>query len=192
MNIIRTAWNAYFSTRSVVMTNPERPENAKSHPEQLLIVQNNLACTYQTLGRHEQALRLKQEVYSGRLKLKGEHDKYTLEVANNYATSLATLKRYEEAKALLRKTIPVARRVFGKNDALTLTMRSLYVQTLCRDPNATLDDLREALTTLEDMERIARRVFGGAHPVTKGVELDLRNARAALRAREETQPPRDV
>ena len=29
---------------------------------------------------------------------------------------------------------------------------------------ATLDDLREAVTTLEDTERIARRVLGGAHP----------------------------
>ena len=32
------------------------------------------------------------------------------------------------------------------------------------DDAATLDDLREAVTTLEDAERIARRVLGGAHP----------------------------
>ena len=32
---------------------------------------------------------------------------------------------------------------------------------LYQDPRATLDDLREAVTTLEDTERIARRVFGG-------------------------------
>ena len=49
------------------------------------------------------------------------------------------------------------------------------------DPDATLSDLREAVTTLEDAERIARRVFGGAHPLTKGIEGDLR---AALRARD--------
>ena len=53
---------------------------------------------------------------------------------------------------------------------------------------ATLDDLREAVTTLEDTERIARRVLGGAHPVTKGIEHNLPNARAALHAREATQP----
>ena len=59
-----------------------------------------------------------------------------------------------------------------------------------KDPVATLDDLREAVTTLEDAGRIARRVFGGAHPMTKDNEAILLNARvllnarAALRARE--------
>ena len=37
---------------------------------------------------------------------------------------------------------------------------------------------------LEDVERIARRVFGGAHPLTEGFEHYLREARAALAARE--------
>ncbi len=54
---------------------------------------------------------------------------------------------------------------------------------LYADPAATLDDLREAVTSLEEMERTARRVFGGAHPVTEGIEDTLRKACAALRAR---------
>ena len=55
------------------------------------------------------------------------------------------------------------------------------------DTGATLDDLREAVTTLEDTERIARQVLGGAHPLTVDIERELRNAQAVLRAREETQ-----
>ena len=51
---------------------------------------------------------------------------------------------------------------------------------LCLDTSATFDDLREAMTTLEETERIARRVFGGAHPLTVKMEGDLRAARAAL------------
>ena len=50
------------------------------------------------------------------------------------------------------------------------------------DPGATLGDLREAVTTLEEIERTGRRVLGGAHPLTEGIERDLRNARAALGA----------
>ena len=50
---------------------------------------------------------------------------------------------------------------------------------------ATLDDLREALTTLEETERTARRVLGGAHPLTKGIENALQYARVILRARED-------
>ena len=55
---------------------------------------------------------------------------------------------------------------------------------LYKDTDATLDDLREAVTTIEDVERTARRVLGGAHPLTSAIEGDLRNARAALAARE--------
>ena len=62
-------------------------------------------------------------------------------------------------------------------------MRSLYAEALCRDPGATLDDLREAVTTLEETDRIARRVLGGAHPLTMDIEGELQDARDALYAR---------
>ena len=60
----------------------------------------------------------------------------------------------------------------------------MFGTTLWMDAGATLDDLREAMTTLEEAERTARRVLGGAHPVTESIEDALRNARAALCARE--------
>ena len=47
----------------------------------------------------------------------------------------------------------------------------------------------EAVTTLEDAKQIARRVLGSAHPTTAGIEKSLREARAALRARETPPPP---
>ena len=71
-------------------------------------------------------------------------------------------------------------------------MRGLYAQSLYEDTTATLDDLREAVTTLEDAGRIARRVMGGAHPLTEEIEDELRDARAALRARETQPPPRSA
>ena len=49
---------------------------------------------------------------------------------------------------------------------------------------ATLSDLRVAVNTLEEIERIARRVLGGAHPDVANIEKALQDARAALRARE--------
>ena len=67
-------------------------------------------------------------------------------------------------------------------------MRWIYAAALCKDPASTLDDLREAVTTLEDTKRIARRVLGGAHPTTKDIERDLRYARAKLNAREPPPP----
>ena len=53
-----------------------------------------------------------------------------------------------------------------------------------QDTAATLDDIREAITTLEDIERIARHVVGGANPITMRIVALLRDARAVLRARE--------
>ena len=85
---------------------------------------------------------------------------------------------------LLQKTIPLARSTVGDSDKLTLLMRKIYAVALYLDTGATLNDRREAVTILEDTERIARRVLGGAHPTTTGIEDHLRVARAALRARE--------
>ena len=100
------------------------------------------------------------------------------------APSLNRLQRFEAAKALLRKLMPVARRVFGNCHEITLSMRWVYAGALYKDSAATLDDLREAVTTLEEVERTARRVFGCAHPTTEGIERDLRKSRAALDGRE--------
>ena len=82
----------------------------------------------------------------------------------------------------------MVRRVLGEHDENTLKMRKVYAESLYNDASATLDDLREAVTTLDDVDRIARRVFGGAHPSTRSIEHNLRDARAALRARETPLP----
>ena len=129
-------------------------------------------------------MRLKRDVYSGYLRLHGNNHAHTLTAASNYANSLIYLQRFEEAKKLLRKSIPVARRVLGENHDLTLRIRGCYAEALYKDGGAALHDLREAVTTLEDMERIMRRVFGGAHPHTEGFGRNLLEARAKLRTRE--------
>ena len=80
----------------------------------------------------------------------------------------------------------MAQRVLGDGDKITLTMRLNYARP---HPTSTLDDLREAVTTLEDADRIARRVLGGEHPLAMEIDGFLRKARATLRARE-TPPTR--
>ena len=140
------------------------------------------------LGRDEEANRMLRDVYAGRLKLNGDEHEYTFIAADNYALSLLGLQRFEEAKALLRKMMPVARRVLGESYETTLKMRTVYARALFLDAGATLEDLREAVTTLGDVVRIARRVFGGEHPLTMALGEDLQDARAALRARETPSP----
>ena len=57
-------------------------------------------------------------------------------------------------------------------------------QSFYKDKDATLDDLREAVTTFTETERPARRVLGGQHPTTKGIEGHLMVARRVRDARE--------
>ena len=157
----------------------------------LLVVQSNLANTYQFLGRHDDALRMRRDVYSGFCKWEGEEHETSITAANNYAATLKRLNRHDEVKTLMRKTLPVARRVLSESNELTLKMRWNYAMALYRDSNATLDDFRAAATTLEETTQAARRVLGGAHPVTEGTECALQEARAALHAREESVRLRD-
>ena len=85
--------------------------------------------------------------------------------------------------------IAVEERLQARQVLRLLKMKRVLAVTLYSDDGATLDDLREAVTTLEDVARIARRVLGSAHPNTAGIEIALRDARAALRAREALSPP---
>ena len=156
---------------------------------QLLVVRGNIANAYFEIGRKDQALQMWRDIYSGRLKLLGEEHLETIRAACNYASSLAGLQRFEEAKSFLRKTMPVARRVLGEEHRIALRMRRLYARALYSADGATLDDLREAVTTIEDVQRTTRRVFGGAHPLAAKIEDTLKKARAALHARE--TPPSD-
>jgi len=98
--------------------------------------------------------------------------------ANNYAFLLCRVDRFEEIKSLLCRMIPVARRVVGDNDETTLKMRWCFAQTLYKADGATINDIREAVKTLEDTVRISRRVFGSSHPLVMAIVGSLRQARA--------------
>ena len=101
-----------------------------------------------------------------------------------YASTLVKLEHCQEAKALLRPYQSVARRILGDSNDITLTMRQTYARALFTDQNATFADVREAVATLEDVERIARRVFGGSHPDVVWMDQNLRLMRKSLSARE--------
>ena len=126
---------------------------------------------------------MRRDVYAGTLRLNGEENQHTLIEANNYAMNLLDLRRFKEVKSFLRKMLPVARRVLTDSNEITLKMRCCLAMTLHDDPSATLDDFSEAVTTLEDVTRIARRLLGPSHPIVGLNELRLRNARATARAR---------
>ncbi|CAH0378065.1 unnamed protein product [Pelagomonas calceolata] len=148
----------------------------------ILAARGKLARTYRMLGRGEEALRIVRHAYFKHCRLLGEDDRESLVLAENYASSRLYLDP-DEAKALLRKIIPVARRVFGEDHQLAIRLRWLYAARLCEDPKGsepTLDDVREAATTLEELERTARRVLGGGHPMAREIKSSMHYARSLL------------
>ena len=118
------------------------------------------------------------------MKLHGAEHRETLREANNFAATLLELKRYQECLSLMRKSIPVARRVYGEGNGITLAMQLHSAVALYSNDDATPDDFREAMTTLEETGRTARRVLGAAHPTTMDIEHSLQDARGWLAARE--------
>ena len=74
----------------------------------------------------------------------------------------------------------LSQRVLGKNNELTLRLRKVYARALYEDDGATLGDLHEAVETLEDTARTARRVLGSTHPVTTAIGESLYESRATL------------
>ena len=72
----------------------------------------------------------------------------------------------------------------GEAHKITLTLRTTYARALFLDNGTALADLREAVSTLEDVSPIVRRVLGSAHPEVAITEKNLKASRAVLRARE--------
>ena len=130
----------------------------------------------------DETLRIRREVYAEWSRSKGEEHRHTIVEASNLANLLYSQGSSEEARSILRKMIPVAQRILG-DDRLTLRMRSVYAVALYSDANATLDNIRETVTSLVETEPTARRVLGAAHPVAEEIRGDLERARALLRAR---------
>ena len=104
----------------------------------------------------------------------------TIISALNLTVSLIDLKEFAEAKQILRKTIPVSRTSMGTEHDLTLVLRVSYGEALYKDDASSRSDLAEAVTVLDDVTRISRRVYGTQHPETRNNEACLREAREAL------------
>ena len=62
-------------------------------------------------------------------------------------------------------------------------------RTALRALKKKVDDLRKAVTKLGDALPDARRDLGSSDPLVRSMERNLRDSRAALRARETPSPP---
>ena len=148
----------------------------------MLIVQGNLANTYEALGQLERTLALRREVYTKQRVLSPEHPR-ALMSALNLANSLCVTAQFTDAAALVNETLPTARRVCGDAHDITLGLRFLLTRSIVLNPDTTQEDLRGAKEEAESLLRTTRRVFGTSHPRVELVRTLLKSANDRLSLR---------
>ena len=149
----------------------------------ILCIQQNLAACYFELEREADGLEIERQIYQRRLALGGIDDDKTLLAAANVAISLVALEQWAEAKALVRKVIPAARRALGRDHEYTMKLDSALTVALYQDDDASLGELRQAVSIAEVASRRARRVYGNLHPLAETLAEDLDHARETLARR---------
>ena len=173
-----------------------------SHREgAILAAQANISSCLGELGRCDEALVLRREIYARRVATLGVSHEVTILNGGNVVISLNHLELWEESKKLASdQLLPAARRSLGADHDLTLRLNQNLAAALANDPRRTRDDLRlnqrgvasprhdlntgddvlEAETILRDVVQRRRRVFGPAHPETRHSERSLSVIRAQL------------
>ncbi len=140
------------------------------HP-QTLASMNNLANTYYSLGRHLEALRLREETLEIQKRVLPKEYPDTLNSMQNLANSYAALDRNIEAFRLREETLEILKRVLPKDHPQTLTGMADLANSY-----AALGRHVEAFRLREETLEIQKRVFPKEHPDTLRSMMNLANS----------------
>jgi hypothetical protein len=113
----------------------------------------------------------------------GETHTETLGIALDLAITLREADKNADAKSFLRGRVLIADRFLGREKMLSLRLRWVYANSLTDSADATIDDLVEAVETLESVAKSWKRVMGERHPETVKVLNASKSAREKLRLR---------
>ena len=132
----------------------------------------NVANCYDYLGRKDEALVIRREIYAWRRINLGFSNDLTQTAALNVSHSLIESGRIPEAKSICYEVIGA----LPPDKLISFNMLRLRQKLAW----AEFDDgnLREAQAMYEDLERSTLRVLGPAHPLTQGVKTYLKVTRS--------------
>jgi eukaryotic-like serine/threonine-protein kinase len=144
------------------------------HPDTLSSM-NNLANSYDDLGRHAEALNLREETLSLRRAKLGADHPHTLMSMNNLANSYAGLGRHAEALKLYEEALGLRKAKLGADHPDTLeSMHNLA------NSYAGLGRHAEALKLREETLALLKAKLGADHPDTLASMNNLATSYAAL------------
>ena len=158
-----------------------RTKHWPDHASRDTPVKSNLAHCYQQLGRSDDALRLRREIFDGAKESLGAGNGHTLSLGCNLCTSLAQSGRAAEARTLHYECLPLARKHLGPDHDVSLS-HAEYLAATIRACDPREKDALEAEALLKDTLERRRRVFGAAHPSTRAVADDLESLQQATNA----------
>ena len=148
--------------------------------DSILVAQTSIGLCHQSLGRHDEALRLCRKTYASSVKLYGSDDARTILEGNNVCLSLVRNKLFAEGKQFARKMRRTARQVLGDHHNQSLVADVTLAEALFYDPTSVRADLLEAEAILKDTVKIARRILGPQHPNTMIMAGQLTAVQQAL------------
>jgi serine/threonine-protein kinase len=158
-----------------------------NHPDTLSSM-NDLALSYDNLGRHEDALKLGRETLEARQTVLGTDHPDTLRSMHRASVSYWHLGRYEEARTLSEKALSLLTSTLGRNHSDTLRCMDLLARTY-----QFLRRHEEALNLAWETVELRRATLGAENPLTLfsiGIVADvydnLGRHEDALRLREES------
>ena len=113
------------------------------HAQRIIGAQNNLAICLTSLARHDEALKLKREIYASSVALQGVSSEQTLLLGSNLVNSLINQKHWDEAISLARdQLLPAARESLGADHELMLRINHTLAGALVAVSESPRDNLR--------------------------------------------------
>jgi tetratricopeptide (TPR) repeat protein len=134
--------------------------NGKRHRSTLRSM-NNLANTYSSLGRHNDALDLNQTVLNARKDVLGERHPDTLSSMSNLALTYSSLGRHNDALVLNQTVLNAQKDVLGERHPDTLRSMSNLALTYSH-----LGQHNDALDLNQTVLNVRKHVLGERHPDT--------------------------
>ncbi|MCB5166483.1 tetratricopeptide repeat protein [Streptomyces bambusae] len=154
-------------------------ELGPDHPD-TVTARANLAACLDTMGRHDQALDLHEQVLSESERLLGPDHPDTLRARSNLANTYSHLGRHHEARALTERVLEDRLRLLGPGHPDVLLTHTSLAVTLRE-----LGHHEQAVALQEQAVASGEQVLGADHPQVVAARADLAHTYADLGRNEE-------
>ncbi|KAJ6580477.1 hypothetical protein DFH09DRAFT_294754 [Mycena vulgaris] len=165
----------------VIVVERQRMSLGREHPDTLSAM-NNLANTYDGLGRSQEAKELRVEVLEKRRKILGGEHPDTLSAMNNLANTYYRLGQSQEAEELQVEVLEKRTKILGGEHPDTLSAMNNLASTYSK-----LGRSQEAEELQVEVSEMQRKILGREHPDTLSAMNNLANTYSKLGRSQEAE-----